>query len=136
MNLEVQNMEKMSLRERSIVCIFIYNLIFYAKNENELQDIRTNVKRFNNDIAMKFGSGICAKKTYSRGKLTCASHVELYTDNKVCELDQEETYKHLEIEEGNGVQDSKMKKKKKKKERMLLTNKSDIEDKTKLIQQN
>ena len=60
---------------------------------------------------MKLGSGKYAKTTFSRGQLTCTYHVELYVATKICELDQEETYKYLETDERNLVQKVKCKKK-------------------------
>lgn len=60
---------------------------------------------------MKLGSGKYANTTFSRGQLTCTYHVELYVATKICELDQEETYKYLETDERNLVQKVKCKKK-------------------------
>ena len=102
---ELRNTKYGYVFKKSINCMFfMYNLKFYAKNENKLQGIRTNVKRWNGDVAMKLGSGKCAKTTFGRGQSTCTYHVELYVDTKICELDQEESYKYLETDELNLVQ--------------------------------
>ena len=109
MNLETQNMDV--FKKTINYMFFIYNLKFYANFENKLQGILTNVKRWNGDVAMKLGSGKYANTTFSRGQLTCTYHVELYVATKICELDQEETYKYLETDERNLVQKVKCKKK-------------------------
>lgn len=105
---ELRNTKYGYVFKKTINCMFfMYNLKFYANFENKLQGILTNVKRWNGDIAMKLGSGKYANTTFSRGQLTCTCYVELYVATKICELDQEETYKYL----GNLVQKVKCKKK-------------------------
>ena len=64
---------------------------------------------------MTFGLGKCAKTTSIRGNLKYNSSIVLDMDTKIMELDQEETYKHLGIEKGDGIQDRKMKEKIRKK---------------------
>ena len=58
---------------------------------------------------MVFGLDKCAKTSRIKGKLTHKTAVELYIDTTIHELDQEKTYKYLEIDEGNEIQHSKMK---------------------------
>ena len=53
----------------------------------------------------------CAKATFIKGKLTKTSNVVLNQDTAIKELDQEGTYKYLGINEGDGIQHSKMKEK-------------------------
>ena len=60
---------------------------------------------------MAFGLDKCAKATFIKGKLTPTTAVELHIDTTIRELDQDETYKYLGIDEGNGIQHSKMKEK-------------------------
>lgn len=109
---ELRNTKYGYVFKKTINCMFfMYNLKFYANFENKLQGILTNVKRWNGDVAMKLGSGKYANTTFSRGQLTCTYHVELYVATKICELDQEETYKYLETDERNLVQKVKCKKK-------------------------
>ena len=55
------------------------------------------------------------KATFIRGKLKYTSSIVLDTDTKIKKLDQEETYKYLGIEEGDGIQHGKMKEKIRKK---------------------
>ena len=51
----------------------------------------------------------CTKASFIKSKLTRTAAVELDVDTTIRELDQEETYKYLGINEGNGMQHSKMK---------------------------
>ena len=81
----------------------------YAKNDKELEGLISTVKQFSDDIGMEFGLDKCAKATLIKGKLTRTTPVELDIDTTICELDQDKTYKYLGINEGNGIQHSKMK---------------------------
>ena len=49
--------------------------------------------------------------TFTKGKLNCLTAVELIIDTTIRDLDQDETYKYLRIDEGNGIQCTKMKEK-------------------------
>ena len=69
------------------------------------------MKQFSDDIGIEFGLHKCAKATFIKGKLTRATTFELDIDTTSRELDQDKTYKCLGIEEGNGIQHSKMKEK-------------------------
>ena len=60
---------------------------------------------------MEFRLDKCGKVTFIKGKLTRTTAAELHTDTTIHELDQDETYKYLGIDEGNGIQYSKMKEK-------------------------
>ena len=71
-------------------------------------------------MGMTFGLEKCVKATFFREKLKYTSSIVLDTDAEIMELDQEETYKYLGIEEIDGIQHGKMKGKKVKKKRKLL----------------
>ena len=58
---------------------------------------------------MTFDLDKCAKATFIRGKLKSTGSIVLDIDTKIKELDQEETYKYLGMEEGDGIQHGKMK---------------------------
>ena len=60
---------------------------------------------------MKFGLDKCAKATFLRGRLTSTIEIKLNEDTSIRELDQEETYKCLGIDERGGIQHAKMKEK-------------------------
>ena len=60
---------------------------------------------------MEFGLDKCAKATFKRGKLTETFDIQLDTDTCIKELEQENTYKYLGVDEGDGIQHAKMKEK-------------------------
>ena len=69
------------------------------------------IKIFSDDIKMEFGLDKYSKATFIKGKLTKTSNIVLNQDTAIKELDQEGTYKYLGINEGDGIQHSKMKEK-------------------------
>ena len=75
------------------------DLKLYEKNEYELDGLLKTVKTFSDDIGMTFGLDKCAKTIFIREKLKYASSIVVDTDTKIKELDQEETYKYLGLEE-------------------------------------
>ena len=85
------------------------DLKLYAKNDEELEGLLSTVKQISDDIGMEFGLDKCAKASFIKGKFTRTTAVELDIDTTIRELDQEETYKYLGIDERNGIQHSKMK---------------------------
>ena len=87
------------------------DLKLYGKNDYELDGLLKTVKTFSHDIGITFGLDKCAKATFISKKLKYTSSIVIDTDTKIKELDQEETYKYLGIEEGDGIQHGKMKEK-------------------------
>ena len=69
------------------------------------------IKIFSDDIKMEFGLDKYANATFIKGKLTKTSNIVFNQDTAIQELDQEGTYKYLGINEGVGIQHSKMKEK-------------------------
>ena len=90
---------------------YIDNLKIYGKNDYKLDGLLKKVNTFSDDIGMTFDLDKCTKATIIRGKLKYTSSIVLDTDTKIKELDQEETYKYLGIEEDDGIQHGKMKEK-------------------------
>ena len=82
-----------------------------AKNDKKLEGLLSTVTQFSDDIGMDFGLDRYAKASFVKGKLNRTTAAELDIDTAICELDQDETYKYLGIDEGNGMQHSKMKEK-------------------------
>ena len=97
------------------------DLKLYEKNDNELDGLLKTVKTFSDDIGITFGLEKCAKAIFIREKLKYASSIVIDTDTKIKALDQEETYKYLGVEEGDGIQHGKMKEK-------ILKNVTDKQD--------
>ena len=90
---------------------YMDDLKLYAKNEKEREGLLSTVKQFSHDIGMEFGLDKCAKETFIKGKLTRTTAVELGIDTTIRELDEDQTYKYLGTDEGNGIQHSKIKEK-------------------------
>ena len=80
------------------------DLKFYVKNDKELECLHSTVKQFSDDIGMAFALDKCAKATFRKSKLTRTTANVLDIDTTIRELDQDETYKYLEIDKGNGIQ--------------------------------
>ena len=81
----------------------------YSKDDNQQAGLLTVVKKFSDDIRMEFGLEKCAKATFKRGKLTKTSDLQIDINTSIRELDQEEAYKYLGINEGDGIQHAAMK---------------------------
>ena len=60
---------------------------------------------------MTFGLEKCAKASFKRGKLASTGNIEIIDDTAIQELNQEEIYKYLGVDESDGIQHSKMKEK-------------------------
>ena len=90
---------------------YMDDLKLYAQNDGELEGLLKTVKAFSDDIGMEFGLDKCAKATFKRGKLVTSENIELSDDTIIKQLDQEGTNKYLGVNEGDGVQHSKMKEK-------------------------
>ena len=67
-------------------------------------------KKFSDEIGMEFGLDKCSKATFIRGRLKLTSEIKLNKDTSIMEIDQEDTYKYLGIDKGDGIQHVKMKK--------------------------
>ena len=60
---------------------------------------------------MEFGLDKCAKASFVRGKLQKTSSINLDIDAAIRDLDPEETYKYLGVNEGDGINHASMKEK-------------------------
>ena len=60
---------------------------------------------------MEFGLEKCSKATFKKGKLTATLNMQIDLDTTIQQLEQEGTYKYLGVNEGDGIQHTKMKEK-------------------------
>ena len=67
------------------------------------------MKQFSNDIGMEFGLEKCAKASFKKGKLASLGNIIIDEYIAIEELNQEQIYKYLGIDESDGIQHSKMK---------------------------
>ena len=93
---------------------YMDDLKLYAKDDNELEGLLRIVKGFSDDIGMEFGLSKCAKATFKRGKLEESDHVRLDEETMIKDLEQEEVYKCLDVDESSGIQHATTKQKLKK----------------------
>lgn len=75
------------------------------------------VKKFSDEIGMKFGLNKCVKVSFKREKLVPISLVELNVDTVVKEMKHEQIYKYLGVDEKQGIKNANMKEKKNKKQK-------------------
>ena len=59
------------------------------------------VKKFSDGIGMSFGLDKCVKATFNRGKLTGAASVKYDRNTVIKDLEQEEVYKYLGVDESS-----------------------------------
>ena len=97
--------------ERVNHLFYMDDLKLFGKNDSEIEGLLKTVKCFSDDIGMEFGLDKCAKATFIHGKLTKSSAISLDIDTQIRNLDPEDTYKYLGVNEGNGIQHAAMKEK-------------------------
>ena len=90
---------------------YMDDLKLFAKDDNNLEKMLPLVKKFSDDIGMTFGLDKFAKVSFKRSKLTRSVSLELDRDTVIKDLDQEERYKNLGVNESDGIQHSQMKEK-------------------------
>ena len=83
---------------------YVDDLKLYGTSDKQLTGLINMVKNVSDDIKMEFGLDKCAKASFKRGKKVSAEGIPLNDKQVIQDLDQAETYKYLEIEEGEGVQ--------------------------------
>ena len=89
--------------------LYMDGLELIAKSEEELHKQIQTLKTFSDDIHMAFGLEKCAKVTFKRGKLIQVQNLMIGATREVQELEQGNNYKHLGIEDKDGIQHRKMK---------------------------
>ena len=89
------------------------DLKLFAKYDHELEELLQTVKKFSDDVGMKFGLEKFAKVTFIKGRFEKSRSIELDNRKKIRkELEQEEeAYKYLGVNESNGIQHATMKEK-------------------------
>ena len=93
------------ISEKSINHLFYMDdLKLFAKHDHELEGLLQTVKKFSDDIVMKFGLEKCAKAAFLEGRLEKSTSMELGNSTKLKILEQKEVYKYLGVNERNGIQ--------------------------------
>ena len=100
------------IKEKNINHLFYMNdLKIFASNNGELEGMLKTIKKFSKDIGMEFGLNKCAKASFKKRKLSYTSGMKLNDGTIIRELEQEEGYKYLGVNEGSGIKHAMMKEK-------------------------
>ena len=91
--------------------LYMDDLKLFGKNSQQQERLLQTVKKFSDNINMNFGLDECTTAEFKRGKLTKTTSIALDEEAKIKELQQEDSYKYLGINEAEGIQHAKMKEK-------------------------
>lgn len=91
--------------------LYMDDLKLFAKDDGQLDQELGVVKTFSDDIQMEFGLDKCAKATIKKGKLVSGPNTKLNDKTEIRNLDQDEVYKYLGVDQSDGIQHSQMKEK-------------------------
>ena len=81
----------------------------FAKDDDQQLGLLTMVKTFISDIKIEFGLEKCAKATFTRGRRTSTGNIHIDNSVTIKELEQERTYRCLEVNPGDSIQHAAMK---------------------------
>jgi hypothetical protein len=88
--------------------LYMDDLKLFAQSEQALQEQLEHVHRFSKDIHMEFGLDKCAKITIKGGKRTKVGEFNMDNDTTIKDLDVDECYKYLGVEESDIIEQKKM----------------------------
>ena len=114
--------------------LYMDDIKLYSANETQQKGLLQTVKKFSDDIHMEFGLDKCAKATFKNGKISKTENIAIDSSTVIRELEQEEAYKYLGVDEGNGVHHDTMKDKIRKEyyRRVRLVTRSELNSKNKI----
>ena len=90
---------------------YMDDLKVFGRDSQQQERLLQTVKTFSDDINMKYGLETCATAEFKRGKLATTTSIRLDEETTIKELQQEDSYKYLGINEADGIQHAKMKEK-------------------------
>ena len=93
---------------------YMDDLKIYSKSDSDLTSLRRIVKKFSDDIRMKFGLKKCEKISIIKGKMVRSSNISLNEHTHIKELSNTESYKYLGVEESSNTHHKNMREKLKK----------------------
>ena len=94
--------------------MYIDDIKLFAKNKKELETLIQSVRIYSQLIGMDFGREKCTMFVMKSGKRHITERIELPNQVVIGTLGEKETYKYLEILEGNTIKQVEMKEKIKK----------------------
>ena len=83
----------------------------YADSDANLKKLIESVHQFSSDIHMEFGLDKCAKCTIKQGKKADTDDMQLEEGTVISDLQEENTYKYLGIEENASIEHKTMRSK-------------------------
>lgn len=91
--------------------MFMDDIKLYADSDANLKKLIKSVHQFSSDIHMEFGLDKCAKCTIKQGKKADTDDMQLEEGTVIADLQEENTYKYLGIEENASIEHKKMRSK-------------------------
>lgn len=89
--------------------LYMDDLKLLGKDEHQLREGLEIIDGFSNDIQMEFGLDKCAIAVFRSGKLVKSENIQLNEKTTIRDLNQDEVYKYLGVDESDCIQHSKMK---------------------------
>jgi Reverse transcriptase (RNA-dependent DNA polymerase) len=81
---------------------YMDDLKTFSKSEEQQRQILHIVKTFSDDIKMEFGLDKCATVVFKNGKRVKSQNIQL-DGASIKNLEQDEVYKYLGVDEGDGM---------------------------------
>ena len=88
---------------------YVDDLKLFTKSENQLKQALAIVKNFSSDKQMTFGLDKCATVNIRNGKVIQSNGVDIDRDTHIRNIDAEETYRYLGMEEFGVIRQQLMK---------------------------
>ena len=89
--------------------MYMDDIKLFAKNKKELETLINAVRIYSQDIGIEFGIGKCAMLVMKSGKQHMTDGIELPNYDKIRTLEENETYKYLDILEADTIKKVQMK---------------------------
>lgn len=75
----------------------------FSKDDAKFEGLLQTVKKFSNDVGIKFGLKKCAKAIFERRRLIKWTSKKLENNTTITELEHEEVYKYFGVIESSGI---------------------------------
>lgn len=91
--------------------LYMDDLKIFAKNEDQLRQTMHIIKTFSDDVKMDFGLDKCGTVVVKRGKRVNSQNIQLNDGSTIKNLDQNDVYKYLGVDENDDIDHKGMKSK-------------------------
>ena len=89
--------------------LYMDDLKLYGKTQKDLESLIQTVRIYSSDIGMEFGLEKCASLIMKRGKIVESDGITLPDDKMIRNLQEDESYKYLRVQELDDIKTSEMK---------------------------